>query len=38
MNILYRISGFFRGSQISRFSSKLVEFFLAVLNFHDPEF
>ena len=29
---------FFCRSQISQFSSKLVEFFLAVLNFHDPAF
>ena len=28
---------FFRGSQISRFCFKLVEFFLTVFNFHDPE-
>jgi hypothetical protein len=28
---------FLLGSQISRFSSKLVELFLAVLNFHDSE-
>jgi hypothetical protein len=36
--VQYRISGFFRGSQISRFSSKLMDFFLAVLNFHDLSF
>ena len=35
-NTTYRISVFFRGSQISRFSSKLVYLFLAVFNFHDP--
>ena len=33
LDSLYHISG----SQISRFSSKLVEIFLAVLNFPDPE-
>jgi chromosome condensin MukBEF complex kleisin-like MukF subunit len=34
----YCISGFIRGRQISRFSSKMVEFLLAVFNFHDSEF
>ena len=29
---------FFHGSQISRFSSKLVDFFSGILNFCDPEF
>jgi hypothetical protein len=28
---------FFPGNQISQFPSKLGDFFLAVLNFHDPE-
>ena len=32
----YHISVFFRGSQISRYSSKLVYLFLAVFNIHDP--
>jgi transposase InsO family protein len=32
------IMDFFRGRQISWFFSKLVESFLAVLNFHDLEF